>query len=70
MTVDIGIIGAMVPEVEAIIAALDNHECECISGIDFHTGKIGAKTVAVGLAAVESAANGGIPVAPKYIERK
>ena len=47
MTVDIGIIGAMVPEVEAIIAALDNHECECVSGIDFHTGKIGAKTVAV-----------------------
>ena len=47
MTVDIGIIGAMLPEVEAIIAALDNHECECVSGIDFHTGKIGAKTVAV-----------------------
>ncbi|MBE6532190.1 MAG: 5'-methylthioadenosine/adenosylhomocysteine nucleosidase [Ruminococcaceae bacterium] len=47
MTVDIGIIGAMVPEVEAIIAALDNHECESVSGIDFHTGKIGGKTVAV-----------------------
>ena len=30
----------------------------------------GSRTVAVGLAAVESAANGGIPVAPKYIERK
>ena len=47
MKVDIGIIGAMEPEVEAIIAALENHECECVSGIDFHTGKIGAKTVAV-----------------------
>ena len=47
MKVDIGIIGAMVPEVEAIIAALDNHECECVSGIDFHTGKIGDRTVAV-----------------------
>ena len=47
MKVDIGIIGAMQPEVEAIIASLDSHECESISGIDFHTGKIGDKTVAV-----------------------
>ena len=47
MKVDVAIIGAMVPEVEAIIASLDDHECESISGIDFHTGKIGDKTVAV-----------------------
>lgn len=47
MTVDIGIIGAMESEVRAIIASLDNHECETVSGIDFHIGKIGEKTVAV-----------------------
>lgn len=47
MTVDIGIIGAMESEVRAIIASLDNHECEAVSGIDFHVGKIGEKTVAV-----------------------
>ena len=28
----------------------------------------GSNTVAVGLAAVESAANGGMPVVPKYIK--
>ena len=30
----------------------------------------GAKTVAIGLAAIESAAKGGEPVVPAYIERK
>lgn len=47
MTVDIGIIGAMEPEVEAIIATLDDRASETVSGITFHTGKIGDKTVAV-----------------------
>ena len=47
MTVDIGIIGAMEPEVEAIIAALDDRASETVSGIAFHTGKIGDKTVAI-----------------------
>lgn len=47
MKVDIGIIGAMEPEVEAIIATLSEKESETVSGITFHTGKIGEKRVAV-----------------------
>ena len=47
MKVDIGIIGAMEPEVEALIAALDNAVSETVSGITFHIGKIGERTVAV-----------------------
>lgn len=47
MKVDIGIIGAMSPEVEAIIAALGEKSSETVSGITFHTGKIGGKTVAI-----------------------
>ena len=47
MRVDIGIIGAMEPEVKAIIAALEEKESETVSGITFYTGKIGEKTVAV-----------------------
>jgi adenosylhomocysteine nucleosidase len=47
MKVDIGIIGAMEPEVEAIIATLEGKESETVSGITFYTGKIGEKTVAV-----------------------
>jgi adenosylhomocysteine nucleosidase len=47
MKVDIGIIGAMEPEVEAIIATLEGKESETVSGITFHTGKIGEKRVAV-----------------------
>ena len=47
MKVDIGIIGAMQPEVEAIIATLEEKNSETVSGITFHTGKIGDKTVAV-----------------------
>ena len=47
MKVQIGIIGAMTPEVEAIIASLDEKCCERVSGIDFYTGKIGGKSVAV-----------------------
>ena len=47
MKVDIGIIGAMEPEVEAIIATLTDKASETVSGITFHTGKIGEKSVAV-----------------------
>ena len=47
MKVEIGIIGAMTPEVEAIIASLDERVCECVSGIDFYVGKLNGKTVAV-----------------------
>ena len=47
MKVDIGIIGAMEPEVEAIIATLEDCHSEIVSGITFHTGRIGEKTVAV-----------------------
>ena len=47
MKVNIGIIGAMQPEVEAIIAALTNSESETISGITFYTGTIWGKSVAV-----------------------
>lgn len=47
MKVDIGIIGAMEPEVEAIIATLTEKESETVSGITFYTGKIGEKRVAV-----------------------
>ena len=47
MKVDIGIIGALEPEVEAIIATLEEKASETVSGITFYTGKIGEKTVAV-----------------------
>lgn len=47
MKVEIGIIGAMEPEVEAIIAALDQRATETVSGITFHTGYLSGKRVAV-----------------------
>lgn len=47
MKVDIGIIGAMQPEVEAIIAALSGRDEETVSGITFYTGSIGEKKIAV-----------------------
>ena len=47
MKVEIGIIGAMQPEVEAIIAALDERESETVGSITFHTGLIGGRRVAV-----------------------
>ena len=47
MKVKIGIIGAMEPEVEAIIAALDQRATETVSGITFHTGYLSGKRVAV-----------------------
>ena len=45
--VDIGIIGAMSAEVEKIIEALDLRECKRISGIDFYSGTLFGKRVAV-----------------------
>ena len=47
MKVDIGIIGAMEPEVAALIAALDGRESETVSGITFHLGKIEGRQVAI-----------------------
>ena len=47
MKVDIGIIGAMEPEVEALIAALSEKECEEVSGIKFYTGSLSGKRVAI-----------------------
>ena len=47
MKVDIGIIGAMQPEVEALMDALSGKAIESVSGIDFYTGKIGDKSVAI-----------------------
>lgn len=47
MKVDIGIIGAMEPEVESIIKMLKGSESETVSGITFYTGKLLGKSVAV-----------------------
>lgn len=47
MKVDIGIIGAMDPEVGALISMLDGHAEETVSGITFHTGLLEGKRVAV-----------------------
>ena len=47
MKVDIGVIGAMEPEVEALIAALEGGSRESVSGIDFYIGKIGGRSVAI-----------------------
>ena len=47
MKVDIGIIGAMQPEVEGLIASLDTPRCERVSGIDFYLGNIGSKSVVI-----------------------
>jgi len=47
MKVDIGIIGAMEPEVEALISKLSDATSETVSGIVFFAGKIGEKTVVI-----------------------
>ena len=47
MKVDIGIIGAMEPEVEALIAALADKNCEEVSGIKLYTGILEGRTVAI-----------------------
>ncbi len=47
MKVDIGIIGAMEPEVEALIAALEDKSSDTVSGICFYSGRISGKSVVV-----------------------
>lgn len=47
MKVDIGIIGAMEPEVNAIIGALSDRAEETVSGVTIYTGIIEGKRVAV-----------------------
>ncbi len=47
MSVDIGIIGAMKPEVEGLVALLDSPACESVSGIDFYTGELFGKRVCI-----------------------
>ena len=47
MKVDIAVIGAMEPEVEALISALEDEKSETVSGITVHTGSIYGKRVAV-----------------------
>lgn len=47
MKADIGIIGAMEPEVEALIAALEEKACDEVSGIKFYTGILAGKRVVI-----------------------
>ena len=47
MKVDIGIIGAMEPEVLALIQMLENKSVETVSGIEFNTGELLGKKVAI-----------------------
>ena len=47
MKVDIGIIGAMDIEVNALISMLTDHKFETVSGITIHTGILEGKRVAI-----------------------
>lgn len=47
MKIDIGIIGAMEPEVEGLVARLTEKACETVSGITFYTGVLEGKRVAI-----------------------
>ena len=47
MKVDIGIIGAMAPEVEGLIDALADKRCESVGMIDMYTGILEGKRVAI-----------------------
>ncbi len=47
MKVDIGIIGAMEPEVEALVGELEDSSLECVGGITFHLGTLLGKRVAI-----------------------
>lgn len=49
---DIGIIGAMKPEVETLIDMLKDANAECVSGVKFHTGKLFGKNVVVAMCGV------------------
>jgi adenosylhomocysteine nucleosidase len=43
----IGIIGAMSDEVSGLISRLQNHKCEKVGGIEFHTGTMFSKNVVI-----------------------
>ena len=45
--IDIGIIGALSDETEALIAMLDGHDRETVSGIEFHTGTAYGKSLVI-----------------------
>lgn len=47
MKADIGIIGAMDPEVNALIEMLEDERSETVSGVSFHSGKISGKSVVI-----------------------
>ena len=47
MKVDIGIIGALSEEVSGLIARLENDEVETVSGIEFHSGLLEGRRVAI-----------------------
>lgn len=47
MKVDIGIIGALSEEVSGLIARLENDEVETVSGIEFHSGLLEGRKVAI-----------------------
>ena len=47
MKADIGIIGAMEPEVAALVEKLENKKCETVSGIDFYSGDLFGKKAVV-----------------------
>ena len=47
MKVDIGIIGAMAPEVDGLVASLAEHKSETVGGIIYHTGTLDGKCVAI-----------------------
>jgi len=47
MKVSIGIIGAMEPEVEALISELEDRRVETVSGITFNIGKLLGKSVVI-----------------------
>ena len=45
--VDVGIIGAMAPEVEELISCLEDHRTARVSGVDYHEGFLDGKHVVV-----------------------
>ncbi len=47
MKIDIGIIGALADEVNGLIALLENRKTESVSGVEFNTGVLCGKNVAI-----------------------
>ena len=43
----IGIIGAMDAEVEGLVSRLENHKCESVGYLKFHTGTLFSKNVVI-----------------------